>query len=125
MSRARDLRRRYTPEMRERRNALWWRKTRTVLRTTRAREMFRGLASGEFHRDSTEETQGDGTNRFGRAIHFLTFPTICKWRMEAEGRQPRDLRIPLVLGPSRLFGAARGGGKTDALRAEVLGGGKP
>ena len=111
MSRARDLRRRYTPEMRERRNALWWRKTRA--------------ATGEFRRDSTEETQGDGTNRFGRAIHFLTFPTICKWRMEAAGRAPRDLRIPLVLGPSRLFGAVRGGGKTDTLRAAVLGGEKP
>lgn len=121
MSRARDLRRRYTPEMRERRNALWWRKTRAVLRRSGAKEVF----SGEFHRDSTEETQGDGTNRFGRAIHSLTFPTICKWRMEAEGRAPRDLRIPLVLGPSRLFGAARGGGKTDTLRAAVLGGEKP
>lgn len=122
MSRARDLRRRYTPEMRERRNALWWRKTRAVLRRSGAREV---LATGEFHRDSTEETQGDGTNRFGRAIHFLTFPTICKWRMEAAGRAPRDLRIPLVLGPSRLFGAVRGGGKTDTLRAAVLGGEKP
>lgn len=56
---------------------------------------------------------------FGRAIHFLTFPTICKWRMEAEGRQPRDLRIPLALGPSKLFGGARGGGKTDTLRASI------
>lgn len=119
MSRARDWRRRYPPEVRARLQARQW---KVIARRVRGWRFLSGYSAGEFSRDRTEETQGDGSNRFGRAIHFLTFPTICKWRMEAEGRTPRDMRIPLVLGPPGLFGGARGGGKTDTLRAAVLGG---
>ena len=120
MSRARDWRRRYPPEVRARIEARRWRTSGQAVRRWRSSE---GYSRGEFSREKTEGQQAEGKNRFGDALRFLTFPTICRWRMEAEGREPRDLRIPI--GPpksSKLFGAARAGGKNDTLIAAVLNG---
>jgi hypothetical protein len=100
MSRARDWRRRYPPEVQKRIEAQRWRVVREAAKQWLGSP---GVWRGESSREKTEGQQAEGRNRFATAIHILTFPTICKWRMESEGRQPRDLRIPIVLAPSSRF----------------------
>lgn len=102
MSRARDWHRRYPPEVQKRIEAQRWKVIREAAHHwLGSPEDWRGESS----RERTEGQQAEGQNRFATAIHILTFPTICKWRMEAEGRQPRDLRIPIAMAPSSRFNA--------------------